>query len=189
VEEDWSTASRALRCLTLGSGPLKRTSDRVQFLARILLALCVVAGVPVALTVASVTHADAMTEARAQSAERHQVDAELVADPTAALRAPAVWLGPSGEQHGAMVVVPADARAGSTVPIWVDRYGNRTPRPLNGAAATAQAIGMAAITYVSICALAAGAYLVARALLDRSRVHRWEADWAVTEPQWTRRVP
>jgi hypothetical protein len=197
--DERSTASQALRRFTLGSGPLKRTSDRIQFLARVLLVCCLVTAIPVALVVASVVHAQALTEASAQSLERHQVDAELVAAPTVTtgesddiaqpLRAPATWPGPSGEEHTGVVVVPTGATAGSTVPIWVDGDGDLTSRPLDAGDAMARAVGMAAVTYGWISILAAGAYLAFRAALDRSRLRRWATDWAVIEPEWTRRVP
>ena len=199
MDEERSTASQALRRFTLGSGPLKRTSDRIQFLARVLLVFSLVTAIPVALVVASVVHAQALTEARAESLERHQVDAELVADPTVstgesddvvlAFRAPAVWPGPSGAEHTGVLVVPTGAKAGSTVAIWVDGDGDVTTRPLDAGDAKARAVGMAAVTYGWIAGLAAGAYLAFRASLDRSRLRRWAADWAVIEPEWTRRVP
>jgi hypothetical protein len=197
VDEGRSTASQALRRFTLGSGPLKRTSDRIQFLARVLLACSLATAIPVALVVASLVREEALTEAEAQSLERHQIDAELVADPAVApggaddpqtFRAPAVWSGPSGGQHTGLVVVPIDAKAGSSVLVWIDGDGDLTTRPLDAGGAMARAVGMAAVTYVWTSALAAGAYLAFRASLDRSRLRRWAADWAVVEPVWTRTV-
>ena len=180
----------------MGSGPLKRTSDRLQFLARLLLVCSLAAAIPVALIVASVVHAQALTEATAQSLERHQVDAELVADPPViagvaddfprALRAPAVWRPPSGREHGGLVVVPAGARVGSIVPIWVDQDGDLTTRPLDGEGVLTRAVDMAVGTYLLTSSLAVGVYLAFLVALDHSRLRRWAADWAVTEPVWTR---
>jgi hypothetical protein len=196
VDEDSWTAHQALRRFTLGSGPLRRTSDRLQFLARVLLACTLAAAIPLALVMASVVHAQALTEATAQSLERHQVDAELVADPQVitsvaddvphTLRAPAVWRRLSGGEHRGLVVVPAGARAGSTVPIWVDRDGDLTTRPLDGDGVVTRAAGMAVGTYLLTSSLAVGVYLAFLAALDHSRLRRWAADWAVTEPVWTR---
>jgi hypothetical protein len=196
VDEDRWTAHEALRRFTMGSGPLKRTSDRLQFLARLLLVCSLATAIPVALVVASVVHAQALTEATAQSLERHQVDAEVVADPPViasvaddlprALRAPAVWRPPSGGEHGGLVVVPAGARAGSIVPIWVDQDGDLTTRPLDGDGVVTRAADMAVGTYVLTSSLAVGVYLAFLVALDHSRLRRWAADWAVTEPVWTR---
>jgi hypothetical protein len=197
VDEERPTAGRGLRRFTLGSGPLKRTSDRIEFLARILLVCTLAMTFPVALAVASVTHAQALAEATAQSLERQRVDAVLVEDPVVrssptdvprATSAPATWRGPSGTEHTGLVVVPTGARAGATVPIWVDRDGNLTTRPLDDEGAVAEAAGMAGGTYLLIAALAVGVHVLLLAALDRSRLRRWAADWAVIEPVWTRRV-
>jgi hypothetical protein len=198
VDEKESASSRALRSFTLGSGPLKRTSDRIELLARVLLVCGLAMAIPVALVVASVTHTQVVAETRAQSLARHQVDADLVADPVVATRAaedvpptsraPAVWSGPSGEEHTGALVVPAGAAVGSTVPIWVDRDGELTTRPLDRGAAVARAVAMAVGTYLCLSSLAAGGYLAVGASLDRSRLRRWAAEWAVIEPEWTRRV-
>ena len=193
----WSTPGEALRRFTLGSGPLKRTSDRVQFLARVLLVCSLAGAVPVALVVASVTHAQVAAEAAAQSLARHQVDAALLADPVATRgaddvpptsRAPAVWSGPSGEEHSGALVVPAGAEAGSTVVVWIDRTGGLTTRPLDGGDALGTAVAMATGTFLCLSSLAVGLYLAFAASLDRSRLRRWAADWAVVEPVWTRKV-
>jgi hypothetical protein len=154
--------------------------------------------VPVALVVASVTHAEALAEGTAQSLARHQVDAELVADGTLVsrgpedvpliARAPVVWRGPSGEERRAVVDVRTGAGAGTTVPVWVDRQGDLTTRPLDGSDAVARAAGTAVGTYLCLSALAAGGYLALSATLDRRRLRRWAADWAVIEPVWSRKV-
>jgi hypothetical protein len=198
VTEDRSTGSQALRRFTLGSGPLKRTSDRWEFFARVLLVCSLATAIPIAMVVASVAHAQALTEAAAQAIERTQVDAELVADPPhlttfaedvpQTSRGPAVWRGPSGAVHSGLVVVPIGARAGWTVPIWVDRDGELTTRPLDRGDAVARAVGMAGGTYLSVSSLAVAVYLAVRAALDRSRLRRWAADWEVIEPVWTRTV-
>jgi hypothetical protein len=198
VDGNGPAASRALRRFTLGTGPLKRTSDRVQFLARVLLVCSLAGAVPVALVVASVTHAQVAAEAAAQSLARHQVDAELLGDPVVSTRgadevrptsrAPAVWSGPSGEEHTGALVVPAGTEAGSTVAVWVDRTGGLTTRPLDGGDALGSAVAMAAGTFLCLSSFAVGLYLAFGASLDRSRLRRWAADWAVVEPVWTRKV-
>jgi len=196
VDEDRYPAHQAMRRFTLGSGPLKRTSDRLQFLARVLLVCSLATGIPVALVVASVVHAQGLTEATAQSHDRHEVDAELVTDPPViasvaddlprVLRASAVWRPPSGGEHRGLLVVPAGARAGSTVPVWVDQDGDLTTRPLDGDGVVARAVDMAVGTYLLTSSVAVGVYLAFLAALDSSRLRRWAADWEVTEPVWTR---
>jgi hypothetical protein len=199
VTAERSTTGEALRRFTLGSGPLKRTSDRVQFLARVLLVCSLAGAVPVALVVASLAHEQAVTEVAAQSLERHQVDAELLADPTVTThgsddippssRAPVVWSGPAGEERTGDATVSLSARVGSTVPVWVDQDGDRTTRPLDAGDAVARAVAAGAVAYLWTSTFAAGVYLASRAALDRGRLRRWAADWAVVEPKWSRRVP
>jgi hypothetical protein len=199
VAADRWTPGQALRLFTLGAGPLKRTSDRVQFLARVLLVCGLAVAVPVALVVASQAHAQVLTEAAAQSLERHQVDAELLADPTVAsrgtddvppsARAPVQWPGPVGDERSGVVAVALGARAGTTVPVWVDQDGDLTTRPLDPGDAVARAVAMGAVTLLWTATFAVGAYLAFRASLDRGRLRRWAAEWAVIEPEWSRRVP
>ena len=199
VDEGRPTAGSVLRRFTLGSGPLKRTSDRFQFLARVLLVCTLVTAVPVALVVASTARAQALVDGAAQAQVRHQVEAALVEDPPLLTglddtspppaRASAVWSGPLGEEHTGLVVVPRTARTGSTVLVWIDRDGGLTTAPLDAGDATARAAGLATGTYLLVSVLAVLAYLAVQAALDRSRLRGWAADWAAVEPVWRRMVP
>jgi hypothetical protein len=175
-----------------------RASDRIELLARVLLVCALALTFPVTLLVASTTHARALAEGRAQSLARQQVDAVLVGEPVVGpdpadaprtSRASAVWHGPSGTEHTGLVPVPAGTEAGATVPVWVDRAGDLTTRPLDEDGAVAQAAGMAVGTFLLVPALAVGVHVVLLAALDRRRLRRWAADWAVVEPVWARRQP
>jgi hypothetical protein len=189
-------AGHLLRRFTLGSGPLKRGSDRLEFVARVLLVCSLLTAVPISLAVGTVAHTHAAAQATAQAADRHRVTARLVAGaPATAYSSPdgawatAVWADPAGIEHRLPVPVPANARAGDPITVWIDRDGNRTTRPLAGGDVTGQAIGQGAVTFALLSLIAASAYRSVRTLLDRSRFHRWAADWATVEPVWTRRVP
>jgi hypothetical protein len=197
------TAGHLLRWFTLGSGPLKRTSDRLQVLARVLLVVSLVTAIPISLAVATAAYTQARTQALTQAADRHRVTARLLdAVPAPAgeaqssitpdrERATAVWTDPAGIEHRASVSVPvsAKAKAGVTVSVWVDRDGNRTTRPLSEGDVTGQAVGRGLVTFGGLAVIEFAAYRSARRLLDRHRSRRWAADWAVVEPVWTRRVP
>jgi hypothetical protein len=100
VSKDHATARRLLRRFMPGSGPLKRASDRIQILARVLLVALVLAAVPLA-----------------------------------------------------------------------------------------RAIVYSVPTFLGSSAPAVLGYLGVRRMLDRSRMRRWAADWAVVEPVWSRKVP
>ena len=193
------TTGHALRRRTLGSGPLTRTSDRLEALARILLCIVLLLAIAVALAVATATYSQRRSEATAQASDRHRVDAELLEDvssPTVASegtayvgRAAAVWTAPSGDERRAVISVRTGAEAGSTVSIWVDRAGDRTAPPLGNGDVVTLAVGFAVLTYLGISVVAASAYRLFRRVLERSRARRWAAEWAAVEPVWTGRVP
>jgi hypothetical protein len=193
------TGGHHVRRLTLGSGPLKRGSDRLEFLARVLLVCCLVTAIPIALAVGTATHTKVQAMADAQAAERHRVPATLLeVDPAAPAEAsasaswvqgPAVWTDPAGNERRGTVAVPAGARAGITVDVWIDREGARTPPPLSASDATGRAFSEGSATFGGLSLIAVGAYLSVRRLLDRSRFRRWAAEWATVEPVWTRMVP
>jgi hypothetical protein len=189
---------RSIRRFTLGSGPLKRASDRLEFLSRLLLTAVLLVGVAVALAVATATYSLGRSEVAQEAAERHRVSAELQEDVTAPAgsgngvdvgRASAVWTAPSGAERTGPVPARLDAKAGSVVVIWVDRDGARTTRPVSTGDVVGRALGAAVLTYIAISASAYGAHLVVRRLLDRSRSRRWAAEWALVGPVWTGRVP
>jgi len=196
---DRSTTGTALwRRLALGTGPLKRTTDRLQFLARVLLGCTLLMALPIALAVGTATRSEALAESAQQAIERSQVDATLTEDAPRVSgnydtapplpRATAVWITPAGVEREGLVPVPAHATSGSTVRIWIDSEGNRTTEPLSEGAAAARGVANALVTYLCIATLAGGVYFLFRRGLDRRRMRRWDADWAVVEPLWTRRV-
>jgi hypothetical protein len=188
-----------LRRFMSGSGPLKRASDRLEVLTRFLLVCSVLAAVPIALTVASETHAQAEQEAVAQASSRHQADATLLEDApwvgggseggVAEAGANASWTGPDGVEQTGEVVAPAGTKAGSTVSVWLDAQGKRTSQPLTGGDAMARSVGIAVLTFLGLSGLALGVQLSFRIALNRGRIRRWAREWAAVEPGWTHRVP
>jgi hypothetical protein len=193
-----TTPGRVLRRFTLGSGPLKRGSDRLEFLARVLLAFALLAAAPISLAVATVTYTQAQDQAATEAAARHPVTARLLEDVPvpagdvwdngARAEGNAVWTDPAGTEQRGTVIVPVGAKAGHTVSVWFDQDGNRTAPPLNAGDVTGRAASKGSGTFVMLCLVACGAYLGTRALLDRSRARRWAADWASVGPEWTRSV-
>jgi hypothetical protein len=194
-----TAAGQALRRFTLGSGPLKRGSDRLEFLARVLVLCTVLVATPIGLAVATVTYTQARTEGAAVAADRHRVAARLLEDAAppaepartsgAEVRGIAVWTDPADIEHEGPVSVPAGAKAGHTVSVWIDGDGNRTPPPPSAGEIRGRAVIGGFATWFALSVTGVGAYLGARALLDRSRLRRWGAEWASVEPVWTRTVP
>jgi hypothetical protein len=198
VDRQPATPGRSIRRFTLGSGPLKRGSDRLEFLSRLLLTAVLLAAVAVALAVATATYSLGRSEVAQETAERHRVSAQLLEDAAAPAggsgngmdigRAPAVWTAPSGADRSGPVPARVGAEAGSTVLVWVDDDGARTTRPLSTGDVVGRALGAAVLTYIAIAASACGAHLTVRRMLDRSRARRWAAEWALVGPVWTGRV-
>jgi len=198
VAHDTWTVGRVLRWFTLGSGKVKRRSDRLQVMARVLLVCTLTTSVPIALAVGSAAHAQARSQAAAEAAARHQQDARLLEDAvvppngtqsdTATAAAMAVWSGPLGERRQGIVPAPVGAKAGALVPVWVDRDAHRTRKPLTDGEVTLRSVGWAVVTLVGFCVFSCGAYRCFRIGLDRSRSRRWAAEWAAVEPRWNRQV-
>jgi len=186
------------RRFTLGSGPLKRTSDRLEVLSRVLLSGMLLAGVAIALAVATATFTQGRSDVAAQAVERHRVSAQLQEDASAVGgpgdmavvgRASALWTAPSGVERTGPVPARMGAKAGATVVIWVDQAGDRTTRPLTTGDVVGRAVGSAVVTYFGTTALAWGAQYGFRRLLDRGRSRRWATEWAVIGPEWSGKVP
>jgi hypothetical protein len=193
------TPRRAVQLFTLGSGPLKRTSDRVEFLARVVLTIVLVAAAPVALALATASSVQGRSEVLAQAADRHRVSARLLEDVSPIHdgsegisqlgQVSAVWTGPTGVEHTGEITAPLPAQAGSLRSIWIDRQGNRTTRPISNGDVAARSTGIAIVVYLGTAYVVWGGYRCLRGLLDLSRSRRWAAEWAVVGPQWTGKVP
>ena len=184
----------------LGSGPLKRSSDRVQVLARVLHVLTVLTAIPIALAVATATDSSMRTTADTQAASRHRVDATLLEEAVAPLggdperavqtaEVQATWIDTSGAVRDGLVRAPVGADEGSTVTVWIDDSGAVTSAPMNGSQVVGQAVlaSVGAFTGISISALLA--YVAFRRLLERGRMRRWAEGWAAVEPVWSGKVP
>jgi len=156
---------RALRRFALGSGPLRRGSDRLEFASRLFLALLLLLAAPLAVaaghSVAAGVDATVQHQAHTRLPERATLLRDAAAQPSpGSLQAstPAAWLGPDGLSHVGSVPARPGARAGSSVGIWVDRAGRPVEAPLVAGSVRAQAIvaGVVVFLAVVIAGLAAG---------------------------------
>ncbi|MGY1742973.1 MULTISPECIES: Rv1733c family protein [unclassified Blastococcus] len=190
---------RSLRRLTLGSGPLKRRSDRVQVAGRLLLALSFLLAPVAAVTASSAVSAQLRSVAADQAAERSQTRAVLLEDapgPTAAagpgsagaVPARVTWAGPRGTREEGTALVPPRAEAGTAVEVWVDREGHRTLAPLDPRGIPAQAGAMGGVTLVGIPLVTWLLYVALCTGLDRHRERGWAREWAAVEPDWRSRL-
>jgi hypothetical protein len=180
-----------VRRFTLGSGPLKRTTDRLQVLSRLVLLVVVLGSVPLAVAVGITVSSGLHATAAAQAAARHEVAATLLADAPVAgyvtageIRTAATWAVPGGGSRDGDVIAPAGARAGQVVQIWLDRTGAPTTEPLSDAdIAVDTAVGVD-VSLLGLLAVAGTLHLAVVWLLDRHRARRWAAEWAAIEPLW-----
>jgi hypothetical protein len=189
-----------MRRFTLGSGSLKRCTDRVQMVARLVLVLAVtLAPVPAAVAVGTTT---IRLEARAaqQAAERQLVAAVLLAD--------AERLTDSAADHGdAVAIVPVRARwtsedlpregivfaapgtpAGSTVHVWRGPDGGHVAPPLDRRDIVRMATVRGALVLLGVPLGIWALYAALVVALDAHRVRRWGQEWAAVEPRWGTRL-
>ncbi len=109
-----------------------------------------------------------------------------------AAAAQARWRLPNGtERSGALttVTVPAIsyAPAGTSVRVWLDRFGEPVAPPPSPGDMIFNAL-FAGITATACSAVALIlCYLLCRMVLDRHRLARWESAWAAVGPRWTSR--
>jgi len=183
-----------LRRFTLGSGPLKRRSDRVEFLSRLLLVLALLVAAPLGLATGTAAAAGKRATAEAEALTRTEVQAVLLADAPVSERplhqqveAPAAWTGPHGAQHTGTVHAPSGAHAGTAVPIWVDRSGAVTGPPVTDAKVAGQGVVVGILTFLVTCVAAITAHLLVMWRLARRRARQWAAGWALVEPLWVMR--
>jgi hypothetical protein len=196
MTEQPSRIRALLRRISLGSGPLKRGSDRLEVASRLMCLLVLALALPVALTVGAVVHDGAAQQAARETATRHQQTAVLLDDAaghrtpgSGSLRVatPGRWQAPDGTAHEGMVRAPHEALAGDRVTIWVDGDGALTGRPRQTVDVVTAGLLAGLGTFLGAAALAALAHLAVRRALWRHAARQWEREWRLVEPQWAGR--
>jgi hypothetical protein len=99
---------------------------------------------------------------------------------------PARWTS-GGRQRLGEVPAAAGTRAGSTVPVWLDRAGNAQSPPLTAAQDRHHIIIAVSLALAALAVLLAGLALLTRRLLNRRRLAGWDAAWRLVGPQWSGR--
>jgi len=196
-----TTFRRWLRRFTLGSGPMKRGSDRVQVAGRIVVVVSLLVAPPLAVAATTVTTHNLEVLAAAEAAERSHVAAVLLENAPeapqgtgdggqASLRvlATAVWPVPGGAEREGLVQVRPETAAGTAVPVWVDRDGDLTRAPAGRSDIDSAAMTMGAVFLIGIPLAAWALYAVLCAALDAHRQRRWAQGWAAVEPEWVTRL-
>jgi len=188
----WMRLTRRLGC---DGNPLRRRSDLIEGLLLpaaivVFLALC-----PIVAAVAGMwIHAD-NTAARHDELSWHRVSAVLLNAAPGPLMSDnganswevwtlARWTLDGRQRHGD-VPVPANTRAGSTVPIWLDRAGSVRMPALTAAQVKDRVVVVTMIALAGVALFLAGSALLARRVLDRRRLAGWEAAWLLVGPNWS----
>jgi hypothetical protein len=176
--------------------PLRRAADRAEFAVAVLLLMAFLAGAPLsALAAAQWATASGRRTEKAQ-AGWHRVPAVLLHDapsPAGSLSFPppvpqvrARWASPGGSRTGKVYARPG-ARAGSIVMVWIDRSGRLTGPPVPAATVAGQVLLAVVSAPAALALVLLAAWVYASLILDWRRMAAWDADWSVTEPQWTGR--
>lgn len=176
-----------------GHNPLIRTSDRVELWLRRVLMVVLVVGLPVAgLVVGRTTYESSIRTVRTQSAERQQVDAQVMSITENVGRATKEqaevrWTDDSGAVRTSSARLKPGMAEGASVRLWVDRQGTVTGPPLTKRQALANGWFAGGFTVIGVTA---GVFLTragVRIALDRRRYAQWDAEWGRVEPEWAGR--
>ncbi|MFI7687947.1 hypothetical protein ACIBQ6_02695 [Nonomuraea sp. NPDC049655] len=190
--------ARRVRLYRPDGNPLRRRSDRLEALAVLVTGLVVLAGVWPAVLVGRLAYEGALHEESAHAVGRHQVRATLLADAPAARvaltempvgeqRAMASWTTSSGAARSGPVPVPGVARAGSTVPLWIDAAGRPVPPPTARTVLRTRGVVTGLLLMSVIALAAAGGFAAFRWWTDQRRYREWEVQWARAGEDWGRR--
>ncbi len=183
---------RRLGRLLLGRNALRRPSDRIEGAVMVLLSAAFLTA-----CVAAPFLAGHLYQSQHAAAAHLRPAVAVLSQPASVARgqaaaAQARWRLPNGtERSGALttVTVPAIsyAPAGTSVRVWLDRFGEPVAPPPSPGDMIFNAL-FAGITATACSAVALIlCYLLCRMVLDRHRLARWESAWAAFGPRWTKR--
>ena len=179
--------------------PLRRRSDVVEAWTTVVVALLLVVGAPLlGAATAWWGYGQAQAIVAEQRAERHRVRATVVdrtpgSLPTGQLggqqsyRATVHWKTADGTEKSTTARVPAGARDGDTVGVWLDSHGQSVPPPSDGTEIWQHSATVGSFTALGTALTVLLAHRAVRAVTLRRRMAEWDRDWALTEPQWTHR--
>jgi hypothetical protein len=177
--------------------PLRRGLDLVTAATMALLLVIGLAAIPASVMVGSSFHDQQVRAAAADAAQRYPVVASLTGPPqvhvtgdadynrAAVADAPVRWSDRAGQEHSAMVTVPAQNMQHDTTTVWIDESGRLSPPPRSQAevlaSAVTVAIGLLLAVEVCVLVLAAGV----RRLSDLYARRAWAHEWEVVARRWT----
>jgi len=184
------------RWLGFDRNPLRRGTDRVEAVLRLVLIILLVAVIPAAVAAGRWADRQALHRAQLERATDRLVTAVLlenapasgVPDPYTSVQTAWVrarWQPPGQPPRAGEVLAVAGARQGSTVRTWIDRSGAVTAPPADHRVIVGYVFLAVMATFeLSWLVLLAAAVLVRRAL-NRRRLNAWEAEWRASGPLWS----
>ena len=189
--------ARMARWLGFDRNPLRRGTDRVEAVLRLVLVILLVVVIPAA-AVAAGRWADrqALRQAQAERTADHQVTAVLLEnapatgapDPYTSVQTAWVrarWQPPGQPPRIGEVMAVVGARQGSTVRTWTDRSGAVADPPMEHRVIAGYICFAVMITCVLSWLVLLAAVLLVRRVLDRRRLNAWEAEWRAGGPLWS----
>ena len=189
--------ARMARWLGFDRNPLRRGTDRVEAVLRLVLIILLVAVIPAA-AVAAGRWADhqALHRAQLERATDRLVTAVLlenapasgVPDPYTSVQTAWVrarWQPPGQPPRTGEVLAVAGARQGSTVRTWLDRSGAVTDPPMDHRVVVGRVFVAVMVTCQLSWLVLLAAVLLVRRALNRRRLNAWEAEWRASGPLWS----
>lgn len=193
----FGSLARLARWLGFDRNPLRRRTDRLEAVLRLVMIILVVLAMPAA-SIAAGRWADhwVLRQVQTQRTINHQVTAVLlrtapetgIPDPYTSVETtwvPARWQPPGQPPRTGEVLAVAGAHKGSTVRIWIDPSGAVTDPPLDHRVVRGDVVMAVTATLLVSGLLLLGAAGLARRMLDRRRLRAWEAEWRVSGPLWS----
>jgi hypothetical protein len=189
----WTT--RCVRRYRFDRNPLRRRSDRIEAIAVIITLLALLASVWPAVLVARVVYQHGVVAERVEPGVREAVTAVLLEDAASTsavsshgavlgVKAKARWYLPDGQLRTGVVSVPAHARAGSTLEMWIDSSGRPTAAPRTHPQTVADTVVAGFGVLTGAAGLLCLNLLLVRWLLDRRRYVEWDRAWISAHDRW-----
>jgi hypothetical protein len=190
--------ARLTRWFGLDRNPLRRRSDRVEAVVRLIAVVVFIVTAVLSGGAAARNHEAGLRAAAEEAKSRRQVIVVLTESPRAVAvpdqavvvggHARAQWRHGDGTTKEAVVRVPSTLRVGDRATIWLDDTGRQVEAP-----------GTHQVTLLSLVAVSLGMTVAAAVVLilvvvgvRQFNERRWrrilDEEWAAVEPQW-RRLP
>ncbi|MFI8568256.1 hypothetical protein ACIGGF_17025 [Rhodococcus sp. NPDC078407] len=186
--------ARWWRLAPWSTNPLMRGRDRTAALVVACGTAVILALVPFAALLGSLTYADLNAASARTRAGTQQIDALVTSEPTlrseetavfdpAEHYATVVWEWPPGQRHRDEVRVPDEAEQWETVLVRVDSEGGRVAEPPSSTSNAVLGISAAVGFWVTCAMVVVVAVQAMRYFGRRARMRQWDLDWLEFETE------